>query len=391
MIGRAVSFALCALRFHATRSALTAVALALATAMVASTLGFQRGYEESLRRNIDAMGYQVLVTGKGCPHEAATLILRGGSIPMYIQEDMARHIVSQPEVEDATRFFMQSVPRDDGKSYQLHVGIDEKFLELKPGVEFQRGGWFSSPDANEAILGYNVAEYLRLELGDDVRVQGRTLRVQGVLDRLGTQDDGTIFLPLEVAQTVFERRDRLTGIGLRLHDIGSAAGLIDRLYEVPSVQVVRMAQVQGTILGILTGVESLLIAFGGLCLLVALMSVVNVGLIAAHERRAEMGVLRAIGCPTGKLFALVWCESLLLALGGAAAGIALAVVARGAIEQFARDTLTFVPAGRVIALHGSILLTSAAVVVGLAMLAGAYPALRSSRVSPAESIRGRGA
>ena len=391
MIGRSLSFAFSALRFHMARTALTALALALATAMVASTLGFQRGYEESLRRNIDAMGYQVLVTGKGCPHEAATLILRGGSIPMYIQEATARYIVDQPEVRAATRFFMQSVPRGDGKSYQLYVGIDDAFLALKPDVEFQRGEWFSSASASEVIVGYNVAEYLRLELGDELEVERRKVRVRGVLDKLGTQDDGTIFLPLEVAQELFEKRDRLTGIGLQLRDIGEAAGLIDRLYDVPSVQVVRMAQVQGTILGILRGVRSLLVAFGALCLVVALMSVFNVGLIAAHERRAEMGVLRAIGCPTGKLFLLVWSESLVLGVLGVAMGAGLAVLMRGAVESFARASLTFVPAGDVVALSGSILFASSSVVVGLSLLAGAYPALRSATVAPSASIRGRAA
>ena len=64
------------LRFHRTRALLTIVAVALATALVASTLSVYSGYRLSLERNVEAMGYQVLVTGKGCPHEAATLILR---------------------------------------------------------------------------------------------------------------------------------------------------------------------------------------------------------------------------------------------------------------------------------------------------------------------------
>jgi len=387
-LSRAASFALQSLAFRRTRSILTAVAVAVATALVASTMGFRRGYESSLRHNIDAMGYQVLVTGKGCPHEAATLILRGGSIPMYITQEVADHVVAQPEVKDATRFFMQSVPREHGRSYQLHVGIDDRFLELKPDVTFQRGGWFGSSEAREAIVGYNVAEYRRLEIGDTVHVQGEPLRVVGVLDKLGTQDDGTIFLPLVVAQTLFERRDRLTGVGLLLHDMNRAPELIDRLYEVPSVQVVRMSQVQGTILGILEGVRGLLFAFGALCLVVALLGVLNVALIAAHERTAEMGVLRALGCPARTLFLLVWSESLALGLAGAVLGAGLAFAMRGAVEAFARSTLTFVPAGAVVALGPAILAASLGAVIVLCLAAGAYPALRCARVAPVTAIRG---
>lgn len=383
-----VSWAVQALLFHRTRTLLTVTGVGLATALLASTLSFQAGYERSLKRNVDAMGYQILVTGKGCPHEAATLILRGGSIPMYIREEVYRDIVSQPEVQDATRFFMQTVPLPEKGAHQLYVGIDERFLLLKPGVSFQRGSWFSSEEADEAILGFNVAEYHRLGLGDEISVQGRKLVVRGILDKLGSQDDGTIFLPLLVGQDVFDKRGRLTGIGIRLKDLNDWAGLVDRLYDYPSVQVVRMSQVQGTILGIMAGIRALLLAFGALCLVVALMGVFNVALITMNERRGELGVLRAVGCPAATLFELVWSESLLLSLAGAGLGAAATVAMRGVVEWAVRSTLSFVPAGTVVEVTPAVLARSCALVVVLCLLAGTYPAWRSAAVSPMTSMRG---
>lgn len=390
MIVRSFALALASLRFRGARSALTVLGIGLATALAVSTLGFRVGYEDALQRDVDAMGYQVLVTGKGCPHEAATLILRGGSIPMYIQQGVAEHIVSQPEVRDATRFFMQSVSSPDGRSAQLYVGVDDRFRELRPGIALQRGQWFASPVADEVVLGYNVADYRRLELGDSIVVQGRTLRVCGVLDKLGTQDDGTVFLPLATAQDLFERRDRLTGIGLQLRDLAEASGLIDRLYELPSVQVVRMSQVQATILGILTSVEGLLFAFGGLCLLVAWLGVLNAALLSAYERRGEMGVLRAIGCSTPRLFLMAWAESIVLAVVGVAAGLVLAFAMRSGFEAFVRETLAFVPAGPVVVLRPSILALCGVTVLALCVLAGVVPALRSARQAPMMTLRSAG-
>lgn len=383
-----VAWAVASLGFHKTRSLLTIMAVALSTVLLVSTVAFQFGYKDSLNRSIDAMGYQILVTGKGCPHEAASLILRGGSIPMYLQQEVYDHIVRQAEVRDATRFFMQSVASPDGRSTQLYVGIDDNFLRLKPGVEFQRGSWFSSEAANEAILGYNVAEYHRLGIGNTVEVQGQKFTVHGILDKLGTQDDGTIFLPLSVSQSLFERRDRLTGIGVRLKDPGTSAGFIDRLYDLPSVQVVRMSQVQSTILNTLNGVSALLIAFGAMCLIVALVGVFNVSLIAVSERTAEMGVLRALGCSGGTLFKLVWSESLLISLTGAACGGILAVVLRTTVDRIVQSTLAFVPSGTEIAITPPVLLGSCLVVVVLCLLAGVYPAYKSSVVSPMVSMRG---
>jgi putative ABC transport system permease protein len=387
-IKQIASWAYQSLTFHKTRALLTVLTVGLATALVASTLSFQQGYEQSLERNIDAMGYQVLVTGKGCPHEAATLILRGGSIPMYIDEQVYRMIADDPAVKDSTRFFMQTVPLPEGAGYQLYVGIDDSFLELKPSAAFQRGEWFSSANADEAILGYNVAEYRRSSLGDEITVQGRKLVVRGVLEKLGTQDDGTIFLPLTLGQVLFERRDRLTGVGIRLQDMNEAGSFIERLYGLPGVQVIRMSQVQSSILNILGGVRALLMAFGALCLVVALMGVFNVALIAVNERTSEMGVLRATGCPARLLFALVLSETLLLSLLGAAVGGLLTITLRGGTEWAVRSVLTFVPSGSVVAVTPAILLGSCGVVVALCLLAGVYPAWRSSSVSPMTSMRG---
>ena len=60
------------------RSMLTIGGVAIAVAVLVSLMGFDQGYQQALKTDIDKMGYQVLVTAKGCPYEAATLMLKGG-------------------------------------------------------------------------------------------------------------------------------------------------------------------------------------------------------------------------------------------------------------------------------------------------------------------------
>ena len=38
-----------------------------ATFVVATLLGFLTGYESAVRRDVDRMGYDLLITAKGCP------------------------------------------------------------------------------------------------------------------------------------------------------------------------------------------------------------------------------------------------------------------------------------------------------------------------------------
>ena len=61
-----------------TRSLLTVLGIALAAWVLISLFGFNRGYESALSKDIDNLGFQMLVTAMGCPYEAATLMLRAG-------------------------------------------------------------------------------------------------------------------------------------------------------------------------------------------------------------------------------------------------------------------------------------------------------------------------
>ncbi len=383
-----LSFVLQSIGYRKSRSLLTVVGVGVATSMMVSALSISHGYEQTLAHDIEMMGYQVLITGKGCPHEAATLILRGGSIPMYIDNRVYQHIRADPDVADATRFFMQSLPGDEPSSFQLYTGIDDRFLQLKPGVTFLQGGWFDSDVSEQVILGYNVAEYRRLDAGDRVTVLGRELSVQGILDKLGTQSDGTIFLPLLTAQQLFDKRDRLTGVGVRLTDMNRADAFIDRVYEMPGTQVITMSQVQRTILNILNSVRALLFTITAMGLAVAGLGVLNVSLMSVQEQRVEMGVSRALGCARRDLFKLVWVESLILSAGGAGLGCLLTFLLRGLVEGFIQNAVSFVPAGRIVTITPTIAFGSCAAVIVLGLVGGAYPAWRASAISPLTSIRG---
>ena len=60
------------------RSLLTLVGILLSSWVLVSLFGFNRGYEAALNRDIENMGYQLMVMAKGCPYEAATMMLQGG-------------------------------------------------------------------------------------------------------------------------------------------------------------------------------------------------------------------------------------------------------------------------------------------------------------------------
>ncbi len=132
----------------------------------------------------------------------------------------------------------------------------------------------------------------------------------------------------------------------------------------------------------------ILLATTGLVLLIACANLANLLLARASVREREIAVRQAIGASRGRLIAQLLAESLLLAVGGAALGVALAaLLSRGLIAFLTTEgNKMFVGMG----MDWRILAFTAGVAVLTCVLFGLAPALRATRVSPASVMRASG-
>ncbi len=383
-----ISVVLKELRRHRTRSALTISGVALSVCVLVSILGLGTGYRTSLIQSIDRLGYHVLVTSKGCPYEAATLLMQGGVIPMYMDEAIHREILRDADVAITTRLFLGSLPVHR-EGFSLVTGIENSFLEMKPWLTFQRGGWFGEGATDEVILGYSVAAYYRKNIGDDFPLKGlgQTFRVRGIFDRSGTQDDGTIFVPLGVAQRLFDKKEKITGIGVKLKYLSRIDEFSARVFEIPSVQVITMAQVQRTLLDLLGTARFFIGTVAIVAVAIAVLGVMNTMLIAVFERTREIGVMRAIGASRGDVFALICAEAFTICTIGGITGGGIAVLGSRMASEAVRAILPFVPSGVLVQIDGLLLIGGIAMAAGMGILAGIIPGWRASRLHPIEWMR----
>ncbi|MDR1124117.1 MAG: ABC transporter permease, partial [Elusimicrobiota bacterium] len=225
------------------RTALTITGIMLSTWVLVTLLGFNRGYENSLNDNIEGMGFQIVLTAKGCPYEAATLMLKGGTGLRYMPQKLVESVAGRPEVAQATAQLMHAeFDPDKGENggTTVFLGIDPlTYPDMKPYLQFKQGGWFAAAAADEVVLGYEAAELEQREAGDMMLLPGSDAeyKVVGVLARTGTQDDGMIFLPLASAQKTFNKEGELTMLGIRLKHGADQAEFEEWLYKLPDVQV----------------------------------------------------------------------------------------------------------------------------------------------------------
>lgn len=381
------------LRRKKIRTGLTIGGVAAAVAVLVSLFGFDAGYQQSLNNDIDKLGYHLLVTAKGCPYEAATLMLKGGGGLRYIDEQIYRKIIADPRIDKITPQLVSSVYNQEGAdsrgAFTLYMGIEKSYLELKPWVKFKSGGWFSSADADEAIMGYEAAEVEQRLAGDKIFIPGinKVLMVVGIFERTGTQDDGMIFIPLADSQRIFDLPGKLTGIGIKLKDVHSIPEFEEYLYNEPGIQVVSLAQVRGTILNLVSSARAMVNSVALVAIFIAVIGVTNTILMSVFERTREIGVMKALGASGLDVFKIIWVETMLLCALGGILGALSAVLGSGIVEDIIRQTIPYAPAGRLVIIKLSFLMLSLLATVIMGLIAGTYPAFRASRMKPVEAIR----
>jgi len=372
-----------------TRSALTIFGIVLATWVLASLFGFNKGYESSLNKDIDNLGFQMLVTAKGCPYEAATLMLKGGTGLRYMKQEIADQVSKEPEVEKVTPMLMQAVfdlNKGENGGITAYLGVDPAtFPKMKSSLKFKQGGWFIDPNADEAVMGYEAAELEQREVGDLLLIPEKNveIKVVRILARTGTQDDGTIFLPLNTVQRIFAIKDELTGIGIKVKKDADINKFEERMYNLPDVQVVSLSQVKNTIMTLVSTAKVMVFSIA----LIAMMGVVNTILMSIMERRQELGILKAIGAMAKDIFKLIWLESLILCLVGGIAGTALALATAKVTEILIRKLLPYTPTGGLIKIDPPLVLFTLGLVALIGLFSGIYPSWKAGKVRPLESIR----
>jgi len=302
-------------------------------------------------------------------------------------------VAREPEVDGVTPMLMQVVfDPNKGESGGLaaFLGVDPlTYPKLKSALPFKAGAWFKDPEAHEAVFGYEVAELEQREVGDKYLIPEKNVEVTvvGILSRTGTQDDGTIFLPLDAVQTIFGVKDELTAIGIKVKKDVDMTKFEDKMFKLPDVQVVSLTQVKTTIMTLVSTARVMVFSIALIAILIAMMGVVNTILMSVMERRQEIGILKSMGAQASDIFKLVWLETIVLCVSGGLIGTALALGTAKATDILIRKLLPYSPSGGLVSIDLRLVLITLAVITFVGLLSGLYPSWKAGRMRPLETIR----
>jgi putative ABC transport system permease protein len=129
-------------------------------------------------------------------------------------------------------------------------------------------------------------------------------------------------------------------------------------------------------------------AFGGIALLAASIGIINTLFMSVQERTREIGLMKAVGMGSGKVFLAFSIEAILLGFWGSVLGIGLSFIVGNIGQAIATQTfLADFPTFQLVKFTWQNLLIITLIIMAIAFLAGTLPARRAAKKNPIDALR----
>ncbi|MCP2328337.1 putative ABC transport system permease protein [Hamadaea flava] len=375
------------LRTRPVRAWLSALGIAIGIAAMVAVVGISSSSREQVNRELAALGTNLLTVSTGrtatgqdaaLPAEAEAMIGRIGPVT---------GVSAIGRVPGLRVYRSDKIPTVETNA--LSVLAARTSLPGTVSATVRRGAWLNDATGRypAAVLGASAAT--RLGIGRpspavEILVGGIRFTVIGVLSpvRLAPELDTAVLIGWDQAATAFHFDGRATTVYARVddRDIEAVHGVLAPTANPRApgnVTVSRPSEILAARRATDSALNGLLLGLGAVALLVGGVGVANTMVISVLERRAEIGLRRALGATRGQIRLQFLAESLLLSALGGIGGVALGVAVTTAYAAY-QHWPSVVPAW---ASGGGL---AATVVIG--GLAGLYPAIRAARLSPTEAL-----
>ncbi len=387
---------------HRRRSVLSALALALGTALLMFIAAFFQGemrgsMETTLTLN---SGHLQVSNAEYDPDKLSV----AWEYLIEKPDQAAAQIEALDQVKVATPRLVASgivSVRDESAGVQI-MGIDPASPASEPYQTLVEGDFLTADDRSGILIGYPLAQSLNLKAGDSLQllvntsdgdVDEQQFMVRGIFTT-GTSgyDKGIVFLPLAKAQAFSGAENRASYIFILLNDREQADAVASAI-QGQNLRI-RTWTEMNELLVLINDFSNAYLTFINLIVLgVTATVIVNTLLMSVFERTREIGILSAIGMKGRQVIALFITEATLLGV----AGITVGSLAGWALSAYfgkvgvyfgdlgisgdmllADRIYTYLP------LESAVSLIVTAFVITL--VASLYPARMASRMEPVEAL-----
>ncbi|KJL41656.1 ABC transporter permease [Microbacterium trichothecenolyticum] len=302
------------------------------------------------------------------------------------------------QFEDGTRFVASVGSLVAGQTTVLADGTEPDndtadYQVALPQSYVQPLGFDTDADAIGQTVTIGITDALRTRHSIDATVVGITEAA------LASPTGSSILINATLTDALFEAQS--TGIPAEEADRHSSASVwFDPDATDAEVEALKerlagagftgttIADQLGTITTVIDGVVLVLNAFAIIALLAAAFGIVNTLYMSVQERTREIGLMKAMGMGSGRLFGLFSLEATFIGFLGSAIGAAVAIAAGTGLSSVLSGTLLAdLPGLTLIAFDPASVAAIILLVMAIAFLAGTLPAARAAKADPVDSLR----
>lgn len=406
-VKESASIALSTLRANKLRSALTILGVSVGVITIIFMVSIIQGLNRAFAQQIEALGSNTIFISKFEPSFGRlprAEELHRKDLTMEDAEALRTEAPSIAGVSPIHRLIAATVRYADKQTDTPVLFGVTPFYEFVHTQYVNRGRWISDVDMSErtniCILGVDVARTLfpyEDPLGKEVKIQGDTYRVVGLMEPLGNffgqSRDNTVFIPITTYEKYYPDVPQPESIFFiivrpvsRAHvksAIDEITDILRRRRRVPASAPNNFGiSSQDSLMDIynqLTGATALVLtAVSFVALMIGGIGVMNIMLVSVTERTKEIGIRKAVGATRGNILSQFLIEAVFLTAIGGVAGLVVGEIASILMNIYS-PLPAYVPVWA-IALGLGI---SAAV----GIVFGLWPAWKAARLDPIEALR----
>jgi putative ABC transport system permease protein len=409
------------------RMFMIAVTMALGASISTAMLGVMMDVGDKVNQELKSYGANLMVVPRGASLLGDLYGVEEGSgvTDKYLAEDelpkmksifWAFNIVDFAPYLETTASV--SGPSGDAETRLVGTWFDKHF-ETPTGESFNTGmvrmkswwdvaGSWALDGAASGMMGAGLASKLGVKPGEDVSVGAERVKVMGVFQSGGAEDD-SLFVPLSLVQRISGRpclvsRIEVSALTTPENDLARRAAqdpnslsrhewdtwyctayISSIAYQIEEVitnarakPVLQVAESEGAIL---QKTQLLMLLLTVLSLACSALAISNLVTASVMERSAEIGLLKAVGASSMEVSVLIMTEIMITALSG---GIVGYFAGRGFAQLIGHTVFGSAIAAR------ALVIPLVALLVVIVTLAGSLPAIRMLlSLRPAEVLHGR--
>ena len=391
------------LRTRSLRSWLTIFGIIIGVFLIISLLSLSEGIKSSISQQLRSLGGETIFVMSGDMSNPIIAMMGGeklqkADIDAIKKTDGVEEVVSMSQTGSIMRY------EEESKQIIL-MGVDWEeslvILEGYQGWSLEKGRW-PTAGKREIVVGQQVAYEIfeqDLEVDSSAVVKGRTFKIVGIMNSLGSRiDDTGVYVDMEIYRGLTgEKKGSAQMAMVKIEEGASLDETAENIRE--SLQKTRKrragtdeadfsvitSETIGDIAGnILSVIQLAIVAFASIAILVGGIGITNTMFTSVRERTREIGIMKAVGAKNVAVLSIFLFESAIIGFSGGIGGTLLGVGFAKMIELYGLAHPAF---------YFRASISIGLIVFGLVFsfligcLAGFFPAKQAASLKPVEALR----